>query len=108
MTSVMALDQSAAFDTVCHKLLIQKLEKYRVGPGARQWVESYLDRRTQYVVLGRAESGMKMVKMGVPQGSVIGPLLYSIFTNDMTEVIKRPGCRNSSHLRQENTFWQTV
>ena len=50
--SLMAIDQSATFDSVDHQLLIQKLELYNVGPGARTWVRSYLQYRTQYVVIG--------------------------------------------------------
>ena len=76
MTSVMALDQSAAFDFLDHGLLLRKLEKYNVGTEARTWFKNYLEHRTQYVVFGRSRSRMVHQETGVPQGSVVGPLLY--------------------------------
>ena len=104
MTSLMALDLSSAFDTVSHSLLLQKLEKYRVGLEAREWIQSYLQYRSQYVVLGRAKSNIQAVSRGVPQGSVIGPLFYAIFTNDMTEIIKNKNCKNQSHGDKKDLF----
>ena len=76
MTSLMAVDQTAVFDTVNHRLLLEKLQRYGIGRSAWDWLDDYLKSRTQYVVLGHAESVMKVVEHGVPQGSVIGPLLY--------------------------------
>ena len=82
MTSIMTLDQMAAFDSVSHTLLLEKLERYQVGHEARQWIRDYLTGHTQYVTLGAAQSYMSKVTTGVPQGSVIGPLLYAIYTNE--------------------------
>ena len=104
MTSIMAIDQSAAFDCVGHKLLVEKLEIYNVGIGARKWVQQYLKLRTQYVTIGRSQSRMEPITRGVPQGSIIGPLLYSIYTNDMSDVVKKPNCTNPVHLRRQ-TLW---
>ena len=104
MASIMQVDQSAAFDSVDHFLLLQKLELYNVGPGARKWVQEYLEFRTQYVTIGNGKSRMKPVKKGVPQGSVIGPLLFAIFTNEMSQAMKNPACRDISHLERQTLF----
>ena len=80
------------------------MKKYSVGPGALKWTQNYLSHRTQYVVLGRAESRMAAITRGVPQGSVIGPLLYAVFLNEMTEVIKDPTCPDQSHLDRRQLF----
>ena len=97
MTSLMAIDQSAAFDLVDHELLLQKLELYNVGIVARDWFREYLSWRTQYVTIGTSRSEMKYVKSGVPQGSVIGPLMFALFTNELSEATKEPNCQDESH-----------
>ena len=102
--SIMTVDQSVAFNSVDYQLLIQKLEIYNVGPGALQWISSYLKFRTQYVVVGRAQSEMHHVKVGVPQGSVIGPLLFAIFTNEMSAAVTRPNCSGPIHKDRRTLF----
>ena len=97
MTSLMTLDQTAAFDSINHNLLIQKLCRYNIGPEARTWVENYLSHITQYDVLGRAQSRMKPLLRGFSQGLVIGHLLYAVYMNDMSEVTKRPNCPDIVH-----------
>ena len=104
ITQMMTLDQTAAFDLVNHRLLIEKLTRYGVGGTAIQWFKEYLRLRTQYVVLGRAESRMKTLECGVPQGAVIGPLLYALYTNDFMEAVKRENCRNSAHREKTTLF----
>ena len=86
LASIMTLDQSATFDCVPHHILLQKLQMYNLDNSATKWLESYLNLRTQFVKIGRSQSRMCKVERGVPQGSVLGPLLYSIFTNEITEV----------------------
>ena len=98
ITSLMTLNPTAAFDTVSHHLLIEKLQQYSVGPAALEWVRNDLSARTQYVVLGRTLSSMKSIICGVPQGSVISLLLYTVFINNMSESVKRPNCQNVTHL----------
>ena len=83
ITSVMTLDLSSAFDMVDHDLLLEKLVRYRIGAEARGWIQDYLQYITQYVMLGRAKSRMQAVRRGIPQGSVIGPLLYAIFVKGL-------------------------
>ena len=104
LTSIMQIDQSAAFDVINHKFLLEKLERYNIGLEARTWIENYLKFRSQYVVIGRSHSRMVPVTRGVPQGSVIGPILLAIYTNEITEVIKQPGCQNIAHQNRK-TLW---
>ena len=104
ISSLMAVDQSAAFDCIEHPILLNKLDKYNIGQDAKSWIANYLSYRTQYVVIGSGQSRMTPTTRGVPQGSVIGPLLYAIFTNETSEVIKTPGCRNLAHADRRNLF----
>ena len=102
--SMMTVDQSAAFNCLHRDLLLQKLSKYNIGQGALHWVDNYLKYRTQYVVVGASQSRMVPVNHGVPQGSVIGPLLYAIYVNDITEVVKNRGCQESVHNTPSRLF----
>ena len=104
ISSMMTVDQSSAFDCVSHEQLIQKLRLYRVGDEAIDWLKDYLSYRTQYVIIGSGKSTMKAVSRGVPQGSVIGPLLYAVFTNELTETIKKPECQNIAHQHRDKLF----
>ena len=104
IVSIMQIDQSAAFDVVSHKLLMEKLQRYNVGIEACNWIQEYLTQRTQYVVIGSKKSRMVPVISGVPQGSVIGPLLFLIYSNEMTEVIKNSSCLNIAH-QDRRTLW---
>ena len=104
ITSVMALDQTAAFNCISFNLLLEKLERYQVGPDAHRWIRDYLNERTQYVVIGTSTSYMSTVTAGVPQGSVIGPLLYAIYTNELSNAVKSPNCTDDSHLDTSTLF----
>ena len=69
-------------------------------------MHSYLSYRTQYVLVGAHQSVMTPVSVGVPQGSVLGPLLYSIYTNEIGEVVKDKLCDNYTHEEDDNLFTQ--
>ena len=77
------LDFSAAFDVIDHKLLLNKLNAYGFEVGAVRWLESYLTNRTQLVYFNGSFSRTNSLVCGVPQGSCLGPLLFSIFINDL-------------------------
>ena len=81
------LDFSKAFDTVPHKRLMSKLESYGITGSIKRWIQSFLTGRTQTVMVNNEESAAAPVISGIPQGSVLGPLLFVIYINDLPETV---------------------
>jgi hypothetical protein len=80
------LDLSKAFDTLDHSLLICKLSHYGVRGTALSWFENYLTNRIQYTSIEDSKSEYESITCGVPQGSILGPLLFLVYINDITGV----------------------
>ena len=84
------LDLSAAFDTIDHKILLKRLEKcYGVRETALSWFKSYLSHRTQSVVIGDEFSSKKPLNYGVPQGSKLGPVMFTSYYAPASEVVRK-------------------
>ena len=96
------LDLSAAFDTIDHKKLLNILDvSFGIRGDALKWFESYLTERTQTVQIGKEFSNSQTLKFGVPQGSVLGPILFTIYTTPLGDIIRQHGI--DFHLYADDT-----
>ena len=77
-----------AFDTIDHNILLPKLENYEIHSVANDWFKSYLSDRRQFISINGFNSNHAVLKHGVPQGSVLGPIILLIYINDLDHAIK--------------------
>lgn len=85
---VLYLDFAKAFDKVDHKILLQKIKSIGISGKIHEWITSFLSNRKQYVMVNGKKSRGEQVQSGVPQGTVLGPILFILYINDITEVIR--------------------
>ena len=82
------IDLRQAFDTVDHQLLLQKLELYGIKNNNLKWFQSYLSNRKQFIKSNNESKNLEIIRCGIPQGSILGPLLFLIFVNDLQKSTK--------------------
>ena len=103
ITTLITLDQSAAFDVIRHSTLLRKLSLYNFGENTVRWIKSYLEFRSQYVSIGTKILSYSNVHSGVPQGSVLGPILYILYVNELPSIVNDVNCTDNVHVTNDES-----
>ena len=102
------LDMSAAFDTVDQTILLDRLQtSFGITGSVLSWIESFVTGRTQAVHVGGDRSTISAVICGVPQGSVLGPLLFLLYTADVLKIVQNHGLMGHSYAGDTSIYLHT-
>ena len=110
-TDVILLDFSKAFDSVPHQRLLMKLDYYGIRGNMLMWIKAFLSNRSQSVSVNGIQSSSKPVLSGVPQGSILGPVLFLLYINDISSSVKSrlrlfaDDCILYSEIREVQDCW---
>ncbi len=91
VTGLIYIDLRKAFDTINHRIMIQRLAAYGVAGDSWNWFCSYFDSRLQYVEWQGETSEQKSITVGVPQGSILGHMLFTLYVNDFPDYVDNAG-----------------
>ena len=84
--------------------MIEKLQLYKFDNNSRKWILNYMKDRKVFVEIGTKKSSVCTVNRGVPQGSILGPLLFSIYSNELPEIANDEKCENPAHGKRLSLF----
>ena len=99
------LDLSAAFDTLDHSILLHRLfQRFGVSGTTLQWFTSYLSGRSQQVVIDNQISSPAVLKVGVPQGSVLGPILFNAYTTPLADIFDRQNLQSHCYADDSQLY----
>jgi len=109
LSALCLLDLTAAFDTVDHELLLLRLERqFGLRNSTLQWFRSYLRDRSFRVVYGDGTSAVVFIVCSVPQGSVLGPLLFLLYVADLVNVVEKHGLDSTPTRTTRSSPWISV
>ena len=101
MVGIVLVDFRKAFDSISHHVLLNKFQAVGVAGDLWCWIKDYLADRSQTTVVNSFQSETLPVKFGVPQGSVLGPTLFSLFCNDLPDIVE--DCDDEIHIYADDT-----
>ena len=109
LAALVLLDLSAAFDTIDHDILLRrKSARFGITGTSLKWFESYLSNRSQYVQIENSTSAKKKLHFGVPQGSVLGPLLFTLYVSPIADITQQHNVGNMFYADDTQLYRYTT